>query len=240
MDKEKNNISHIAFIMDGNGRWAKKRKLDRSKGHEKGVSIIKDIVMSCFEDYKIKVASLFTFSSENWNRPKKEISILFKLLKDFFKKEIDFFYSKGVKVIVSGDLDDRRIPKDVKKVIIDSMNKTKECTNNIFNILFNYGSKNEIRLACKKIAIDYSQNKINLDDIENRFDDYLYTKEFSNIDLLIRTSGEQRLSNCLLYQLAYAELIFNDTYWPDYNLDLLKKDINTYLNRERRFGKISS
>ena len=240
MNKEKNNISHIAFIMDGNGRWAKKRKLDRSKGHEKGVSIIKDIVMSCFEDYKIKVASLFTFSSENWNRPKKEISILFKLLKDFFKKEIDFFYSKGVKVIVSGDLDDRRIPKDVKKVIIDSMNKTKECTNNIFNILFNYGSKNEIRLACKKIAIDYSQNKINLDDIENRFDDYLYTKEFSNIDLLIRTSGEQRLSNCLLYQLAYAELIFNDTYWPDYNLDLLKKDINTYLNRERRFGKISS
>lgn len=240
MDKEKNNISHIAFIMDGNGRWAKKRKMDRSKGHEKGVSIIKDIVMSCFEDYKIKVASLFTFSTENWNRPKKEISILFKLLKDFFKKEINFFYSKGVKVIVSGDLEDRRIPKDVKKVIIDSMNKTKECTNNIFNILFNYGSKNEIRLACKKIAIDYSQNKINLDDIENRFNDYLYTKEFSNIDLLIRTSGEQRLSNCLLYQLAYAELIFNDTYWPDYNLDLLKKDINTYLNRERRFGKISS
>ena len=233
-------ISHIAFIMDGNGRWAKKRKLDRSLGHEKGVSIIKDIVMECFNTYGIKTASLFTFSSENWSRPNREIKILFKLLEDFFNSEIDFFVSQGVRINISGDLSDPRIPDKTLKTILNAIEKTQNNNKNIFDILFNYGSKNEIHRACKNIALDYKSNKIKLDDIDSKFDDYLYTKEFSNIDLLIRTSGEQRLSNCLLYQLAYAELIFNPVYWPDYNLELLKKDIDIYYSRDRRFGKISS
>ena len=233
-------ISHIAFIMDGNGRWAKKRKLDRSLGHEKGVSIIKDIIMECFDVYNIKTVSLFTFSSENWSRPSREIKILFKLLKNFFNSEIDFFISRGVRINISGDLSDPRIPKDVLDTIINAVNRTKENNKNIFNILFNYGSKNEIHLACKNIALDYKEGKIKLEEINSKFSSYLYTKEFSNIDLLIRTSGEQRLSNCLLYQLAYAELIFNPVYWPDYNVDLLKKDIENFYMRDRRFGKISS
>lgn len=233
-------LSHIAFIMDGNGRWAKLRKKDRSVGHKKGVSIIKDIVMECFEKYDIKTVSLFTFSSENWNRPSREIKILFKLLHDFFVSEIDFFVNKGVKITISGDLLDNRIPKDILNTILSAIEKTKDCQKNNFNILFNYGSKNEIHKACKEIAADYKNNKIKLEDIDSLFPSYLYTKEFSNIDLLIRTSGEQRLSNCLLYQMAYAELIFNPSYWPDYNTKLLKNDIENYYSRDRRFGKISN
>ena len=239
-NNNKLDIKHIAFIMDGNGRWAKKRKLDRSKGHEKGVSIINDIITTCFEEYFIHTVSLFTFSSENWNRPKKEISILFKLLEDFFNKNIDTFISKKIKINVLGDLEDQRIPSSTYKTICNAMEKTKNNNKNIFNVLFNYGSRNEIIRASSLIAKDYEEGKIKLEEINNRFNDYLYTKDFSDVDLLIRTSGEQRLSNCLLYQIAYAEFVFNPVYWPDYNKEELQKDINIYLARNRRFGKISS
>ena len=232
-------IKHIAFIMDGNGRWAKSRLLDRSSGHKKGVSIIKEIVESAFDDHNIYAVSLFTFSTENWNRPASEIKILFKLLKEFFTNEIEHFKNRGTQIRVLGDLEDTRIPKDILKVINDAMDKTKDCSKNVFNVLFNYGSRNEIINATKKIAIDVQEKKINIKDInKDIFDQYLYTKELSDIDLLIRTSGEERLSNCLLYQVAYAEFIFNDKYWPDYTKEELSKDIDIYYHRNRRFGAI--
>ncbi|MFA6830168.1 MAG: polyprenyl diphosphate synthase [Bacilli bacterium] len=238
-EKKPVGITHIAFIMDGNGRWAKKRLLPRSAGHKAGVGKIKEIVTSCYDDFGIYAVSLFTFSTENWNRPEKEISILFTLLKEFFTQEIDYFCSRGTHINVLGRLDDKRIPQDVLDTINMAMNRTKDCSKNVFNVLFNYGSRDEIAQASKKLAIDVKDGKLSCEDITPEvFSKYLYTGELSNIDLLVRTSGEERLSNCLLYQVAYSEFIFEDTYWPDYTKATLAKDIDLFSHRNRRFGAI--
>lgn len=238
-DIQNPGIRHIAFIMDGNGRWAKKRLLPRSSGHKVGVDIIKKIVESCYDDYGIYAVSLFTFSTENWNRPQKELDTLFKLLKEFFDKEIDYFNSRGTKINVLGELDDPRIPKDTLKTIHNAIESTKNNSTNFFNVLFNYGSRNEIADAAKLVAQDVKDGKIDISSIDkDTFKNYLFTKDLSDIDLLVRTSGEQRLSNCLLYQVAYAEFVFEDTLWPDYTPETLKKDIEIYLKRNRRFGAI--
>lgn len=232
-------IKHIAFIMDGNGRWAKKHFLGRSLGHKAGVNRIKEVIESCFDDYSIYAASLFTFSTENWNRPQKEIDTLFKLLEDFFKKEIDYFKKRGTKIQVLGYLEDERIPASTRETIFKSMEETKNNNKNIFNVLFNYGSRFEIVNAAKKIAQEYKDNKIKLEDIDYKlFENNLYSKELSDVDLLIRTSGEQRLSNCLLYQVAYAEFVFTPCYWPDFNKKELKNCLLEYSKRDRRFGEI--
>lgn len=232
-------LKHIAFIMDGNGRWAKKRFLSRSLGHKAGVSRIKEIIDSCYDDYNIYATTLFTFSTENWNRPQKEIDTLFSLLEDFFKKEINYFLSRGTKIQVLGNLEDERIPKSIKETILNAVNITKDNKKNIFNILFNYGSRFEIVNACKNIAIDVKDNKLDINNIDNKlFENYLYTKELSDIDLLVRTSGEERLSNCLLYQVAYAEFVFTPCYWPDFTKKELKKCLIEYSKRNRRFGEI--
>lgn len=234
------SIRHIAFIMDGNGRWAKKRLLPRSSGHKVGVDKIKTIVESCYDDYGIYAVSLFTFSTENWNRPQKELDTLFRLLKEFFEKEIDYFNQRGTKINVLGELDDPRIPKDTLKTIHDAMNLTKNNTKNVFNVLFNYGSRNEISDASRKIALDVRDGKLDPESINPQiFSSYLFTGELSDIDLLVRTSGEQRLSNCLLYQVAYAEFVFEDTLWPDYSPEVLRKDIEIFSHRNRRFGAIT-
>lgn len=232
-------LDHIAFIMDGNGRWAKKRLLSRSMGHRAGVKRIKEIVLSCFEDYHIHACSLYCFSTENWNRPKDEIETLFRLLKAFFEEEIDFFKEKGVQIRVLGFLEDERIPSDVLSTIHKAVEETKGCTRNVFNVLFNYGARQELLSACRKLsrlALEEGKDPDTwtLDDLSAQ----LFTKETSDVDLLIRTSGEERLSNCLLYQCAYAEFVFTPCYWPDFDKKELGRCIEEYQRRNRRFGAI--
>ena len=233
MEKE---LKHIAVIMDGNGRWAKKRGLPRHLGHKRGCEVCTDIYEGCLEN-NIKVMSLYAFSTENWNRPQDEIDHLFNYLEIFFKKEIKRFMKDGSRVTVSGDLS--RIPEKTRKVILESIEKTKDNNNFIFNICLNYGGKNEIVRATKQIVEDVKEGKISIDDInEKSFENYLYTKDLPPVDLLIRTSGEMRTSNFLLWQLAYAEFIFTKTYWPDFNKKELKECIEEFKTRDRRYGGI--
>ena len=233
MEKE---LKHIAFIMDGNGRWAKKRGLPRHLGHKKGCEVCTDIYEGCLENH-IQVMSLYAFSTENWNRPKDEINHLFNYLEIFFKKEIKRFMRDGSRVMVSGDLS--RIPEKTRNVIYDSMERTKDNKNFVFNICLNYGGKSEIVRATKLIAEDIKNGVISIDDVnEKSFENYLYTKDLPPVDLLIRTSGEMRTSNFLLWQLAYAEFIFTKTCWPDFNKKELNECINEFKTRDRRYGGI--
>jgi len=233
MEKE---LKHIAFIMDGNGRWAKKRGLPRHLGHKRGCEVCTDIYEGCLENH-IQVMSLYAFSTENWNRPKDEIDHLFNYLEIFFKKEIKRFMRDGSRVMVSGDLS--RIPEKTRNVIYDSMEKTKDNKNFVFNICLNYGGKSEIVRATKLIAEDIKNGVISIDDVnEKSFENYLYTKDLPPVDLLIRTSGEMRTSNFLLWQLAYAEFIFTKTCWPDFNKKELNECINEFKTRDRRYGGI--
>ncbi len=233
MEKE---LKHIAFIMDGNGRWAKKRGLPRHLGHKRGCEVCTDIYEGCLENH-IQVMSLYAFSTENWNRPKDEIDHLFNYLEIFFKKEIKRFMRDGSRVMVSGDLS--RIPEKTRNVIYDSMERTKDNKNFVFNICLNYGGKSEIVRATKLIAEDIKNGVISVDDVnEKSFENYLYTKDLPPVDLLIRTSGEMRTSNFLLWQLAYAEFIFTKTCWPDFNKKELNECINEFKTRDRRYGGI--
>ena len=213
MEKE---LKHIAFIMDGNGRWAKKRGLPRHLGHKRGCEVCTDIYEGCLENH-IQVMSLYAFSTENWNRPKDEIDHLFNYLEIFFKKEIKRFMRDGSRVMVSGDLS--RIPEKTRNL--------------------NYGGKSEIVRATKLIAENIKNGVISIDDVnEKSFENYLYTKDLPPVDLLIRTSGEMRTSNFLLWQLAYAEFIFTKTCWPDFNKKELNECINEFKTRDRRYGGI--
>ena len=233
MEKE---LKHIAFIMDGNGRWAKRRGLPRHLGHKKGCEVCTDIYEGCLEN-GIKVMSLYAFSTENWNRPKDEIDHLFNYLEIFFKKEIKRFMRDCSRVMVSGDLS--RIPEKTRNVIYDSMERTKDNKNFVFNICLNYGGKSEIVRATKLICEDVKNGVISIDDVnEQSFENYLYTKDLPPVDLLIRTSGEMRTSNFLLWQLAYAEFIFTKTCWPDFNKKELNECINEFKTRDRRYGGI--
>ena len=232
----KKPIHHVAFIMDGNGRWAKKRLLPRTAGHKEGCKRIIEIIRSCLK-FKIEASSLYAFSTENWNRPKDEINFLFKYLKVFFDDYIDEFIEKGVQVRVSGDI--TRLPLATQETVKKAIELTKECKNHIFNICLNYGSRPEIIRAVKNIAMDVKQEKIKIEEIDDTlFKQYLYTKDLPEIDLLIRTSGEQRLSNFLLYQLAYSEFIFTKTYWPDFKEKEFIECLKEFESRDRRFGKI--
>lgn len=232
-------LKHIAFIMDGNGRWAKNKMLTRSAGHRAGVAKIHEIIDCAFTDYGIYAASLFCFSTENWNRPQQEISTLFSLLKEFFEKEIDFFMETETQVRVLGELDDPRIPADILSVIHDAIERTKNNKKHVFNVLFNYGGRADILHATKMIAKDVQDGKLKVEDInDDLFKMYLYTKELSDIDLLVRTSGEERISNCFLYQLAYTELLFKEVYWPGFSKKDLADCLEEYSHRNRRFGAI--
>ncbi len=238
-DKDTKSLKHILFIMDGNGRWAKKRLLPRTAGHLAGVKRIKEIVDECFLTYQIPYVSLFCFSSENWNRPEAEVSTLFKLLKEFFSSNIEDFKSKGVKVRVVGDLADKRIPTDILNTINEAMEETKELNKYNFTVLFNYGGRQDVVQATKRFASLYKEGKVELDSLNVKlFEDYLWTKDLPDVDLMVRTSGELRVSNCYLYQLAYAEMEFPKTYWPDYSVKSLKESLDDFYGRNRRFGAI--
>lgn len=238
-DKDTKSLKHILFIMDGNGRWAKKRLLPRTAGHLAGVKRIKEIVDECFLTYQIPYVSLFCFSSENWNRPEAEVSTLFKLLKEFFSSNIEDFKSKGVKIRVVGDLADKRIPTDILNTINEAMKETKELNKYNFTVLFNYGGRQDLVQATKRFASLYKEGKVELDSLNVKsFEDYLWTKDLPDVDLMVRTSGELRVSNCYLYQLAYAEMEFPKTYWPDYSVKSLKESLDDFYGRNRRFGAI--
>lgn len=238
-DKDTKSLKHILFIMDGNGRWAKKRLLPRTAGHLAGVKRIKEIVDECFLTYQIPYVSLFCFSSENWNRPEAEVSTLFKLLKEFFSSNIEDFKSKGVKIRVVGDLADKRIPTDILNTINEAMEETKELNKYNFTVLFNYGGRQDVVQATKRFASLYKEGKVELDSLNVKsFEDYLWTKDLPDVDLMVRTSGELRVSNCYLYQLAYAEMEFPKTYWPDYSVKSLKESLDAFYGRNRRFGAI--
>ncbi len=221
-----NKLNHIAFIMDGNGRWGKKRNKSRNYGHLKGVEIVKKIVAKSIK-LKIPVISFYVFSSENWKRPKNEISYLFTLIKNYFFNEIDRVKSQGIKINIIGNLN--KLPKDLSNILYKTINGTKNNKAITVNLAINYGSKNEIMMALKK-----TKKSISIKNIEKN----LYTKNIPDPDILIRTGGHQRLSNFMLWQLAYSELFFIPKLWPDFNSNDLEKVIKQYKKRKRNFGAI--
>lgn len=229
-------LDHLAVIMDGNGRWAKKRNLPRTLGHKEGCKRIVEIFDLC-KEFNIKVFTLYAFSTENWNRPKEEIDCLFSYLIDFFNENINKFIKEGVRVQHMGELD--RLPTNIQECLLDAINKTKNNDKYVFNICLNYGSRQEIVRATKKIVDDVKTNKLDINNLDtNMFYKYLDSGNLPEVDLMIRTSGECRLSNYLLYQLAYSEFIFSPTYWPDFKKEEFFNCLKEYCLRDRRFGSI--
>ena len=221
-----NKLNHIAFIMDGNGRWGKKKRKKRNYGHLKGVDTVKKIVKSSIR-FKVPIVTFYVFSSENWKRPKTEISFLFKLIKSYFTKEIQSVISQGIKINILGDLN--KLSKELRSVLKRTEKLTKKNKKITVNLAINYGSRQEIFYAFKKL-----KKKVNL----KNFKKNLYTKNMPNPDILIRTGGKIRLSNFMLWQLAYTELFFLKKLWPDFNSLDLKKIIFKYKNIKRNFGSV--
>lgn len=232
----KKPIKHIAFIMDGNGRWAKKRMMPRTYGHKVACKRIIEIVRFA-RSIGIKVVTLYAFSTENWNRPEDEISKLFQYLEDFFNEYIKEFIKEKCRIKVSGDI--TRLPRKTQKIINEAIDLTKDFDDYVFNICLNYGGRQEIVRAAKLILEDVKSGKLDIDKLDTDiYKDYLYTKGLPEIDLMIRTSGEKRISNFLPYQLAYSEFIFTGTCWPDFTPEKLKECLKEYEKRDRRFGAI--
>ncbi len=221
-----NKLNHVAFIMDGNGRWGKKRGRTRNYGHLKGVETVKKIVKASIK-LKIPIVSFYVFSSENWRRPKKEINFLFKLINKYFLEEIKSIVEQGIRINILGELS--KLPTNIKSTLKKTTNLTKNNKKILVNLAINYGSKNEILNAFK-----ITKKKVTI----KKFEKNLYTKNIPNPDLLIRTGGHKRLSNFMLWQLAYAELYFLRKLWPEFNTIDLKKIINNYKNIKRNFGAI--
>jgi undecaprenyl diphosphate synthase len=228
---------HVAIIMDGNGRWAKQRGLPRIAGHREGVKAVRDVVEGCGE-LGVNVLTLYTFSTENWRRPKEEVSALMKLLLRTLQKEIDDLVRNNVRLMAVGNID--HLPTDARKGILDGIDTTKNNTGLILNLALNYGGREEIVAAVRKVAEKIQTKALKPEDIDKEiFGTYLYTSELPDPDLLIRTSGELRISNFLLWQLAYTEIYITDVLWPDFRRHHLYQAIEDYQKRERRFGKVS-
>jgi undecaprenyl diphosphate synthase len=226
---------HIAIIMDGNGRWAKKRNLPRTAGHRQGIKSVEKIVEAAAK-LGIKVLSLYAFSTENWSRPKTEINMLMGALANFLKHQANKLVKNNIKLLFMGDID--KFPVSLKNLLMDVQEKTKENSGLIVNLALNYGSRFEILKAVRNIAEEAKRGNLGVDEIdENKFSQFLYTKNLPDPDLLIRTSGEIRISNFMLWQLSYAELYFCKKFWPDFTEDDFKNAIKEYQKRERRFGK---
>lgn len=234
-DLDMNNIpGHIAFIMDGNGRWAKQRKMPRTYGHHEGTKTIRDIALSC-NKLGVKAMTVYAFSTENFARPNQEVQYIFKLPKDFFESYMKELMENNVKITTIGHLE--MAPRETQDIINKAIEKTSHNTGLILCFAFIYGGRDEIVWATKKIAQKVKNDELSINNIdENIFNHELMTKDLPDVDLMVRTSGEQRLSNFLLWQLAYAEFVFTDVYWPDFNEEELKKAIWLYQNRDRRFG----
>lgn len=220
---------HLAIIMDGNGRWAKERGLNRTAGHEEGAKVVRKITSYC-STLGIKYLTLYAFSTENWERPKLEVEFLMKLLEKHLKKELDVYLKNNIRFKAIGDLS--KFSKNLQEIINKTQIATLKCTGLTQVLALNYGSKNEIVRAMKKL------NDLNLEVTEQNLESCLDTAGMGDVDILIRTSGEVRLSNYLLWQNAYAEMFFTQTYWPDFDENELDDILSDFSKRERRFGGI--
>jgi undecaprenyl diphosphate synthase len=228
--------THIAIIMDGNGRWAKERNLPRALGHRAGVETIRRIVKGC-NNLGVKYLTLYAFSTENWNRPLEEVNSLMKLLVEYLKNEFEELNANDVVINSIGNIS--KLPQVCREELNYAYEKTKNNKGLILNLALNYGGRNEIIDAVREISLDLVNKKISKDEItEELFSKYMYTKEMPDPDLIIRPSGELRLSNFLLWQSAYSELWFSDVNWPDFKERQLKLAIADYQKRDRRFGKV--
>lgn len=227
---------HIAIIMDGNGRWAAKRGMPRNYGHTQGSKTVEVI---CEDAYKmgVKYLTVYAFSTENWSRPKSEIDALMKLLRNYMKTCIKTATKNNMRVRVIGDK--TGLDADIRERILELEEVSKNNTGLNFQIAINYGGRDEILRAVKKLVKDKEENKFNIEDIDEKlFEEYLDTNDIPDPDLLIRTSGELRLSNFLMWQLAYSEFYITDVLWPDFTKDELSKAIEQYNSRERRYGGV--
>ena len=220
-----NKLNHIAFIMDGNGRWGKRKRKGGNFGHLKGVDTVKKVVKNSIK-LKIPFLTFYVFSSENWKRPKQEIFFLFKLIQNYFSKEISNINNQGIRINILGEF--RKLPFNIKSILRKTIQRTRKNKKIVVNLAINYGSKKEILNAIKKMK------KVSVKNFEKN----LYTKKMPDPDILIRTGGHQRLSNFMLWQLAYAELFFLKKLWPDFNYSDLKQIINKYKKSKRNFGAV--
>ena len=228
---------HVAVIMDGNGRWARKRGLPRIVGHQKGVDALKNLLRCC-DDWGVKVLTAYAFSTENWGRPLNEVEFLMTLFERVLRRELAEMMEENVKIRFLGDL--TALPDSLQSEINHAMSETKNNQGIEFNVATNYGSRQEIIQACQAIAMAVKEDKLKLNDInEEIFENHLYTHGIINPDLLIRTSGEMRLSNFLLWQMAYAEIYVTSTLWPDFDRQKFHEALLDYQTRERRFGKLN-
>jgi len=221
-----NKLNHVAFIMDGNGRWGKKKNKGRNFGHLNGVKTVKKTVESAIK-LKIPIVTFYVFSTENWKRPKSEISFLFKLITTYFKKELNNVISNGIKIKIIGNV--KKLPSKIRALLNKVIDMTKKNNKIIVNLAINYGSKDEIVYATSKI-----KKRINAKEIEKN----LYTKYLPDPDILIRTGGHKRLSNFMLWQLAYSEIYFIDKLWPDFEYKDFIKIVNNFKKVKRNYGSI--
>ena len=230
--------AHVAVIMDGNGRWARKRMLNRIKGHEKGSDTVREIVRTARE-VGVGILTLYAFSTENWNRPKAEVTALMELLKRFLKSERQEMLDNNIRFNVIGDIE--RLPEKVQKAIQETRTATTRNDGMRLNLALSYGSRDEILRMTRAVAAKVRAGEIDPNEISvETLSDHLYTRGMADPDLLIRTSGEHRISNFLLWQIAYAELFFTDTLWPDFGREEFIHILKDYQHRERRFGKVDA
>ena len=229
--------SHVAIIMDGNGRWAKKKLMNRIKGHEQGSQIVRSIVTACRE-LGIGTLTLYAFSTENWARPKHEVKALMMLLKKFIVSEREELLKNNIRLNIIGQK--HRLPLDVQKELDTTMELTKDNSKMLLNLALSYGSREEVTTAVKQIAKKIESKELNSKDItQDLISDHLYTKAMPDPDLIIRTSGEFRLSNFLLWQAAYSEIYICDTLWPDFSKKEFIEILKNFQERDRRFGKVT-
>lgn len=225
--------AHIAIIMDGNGRWAKKRGLPRTAGHKKGAETIRKIAIAC-NNKGVKALSVYAFSTENWKRPETEVDYLCKLPRFFFNRYMEELKQNNIQVRFLGEIE--RFPSDTQSVILSAVEQTAENTGLILCLAVNYGGRREITLAARAFAQDVLAHKCDVMIEEADFGKYMMSADMPDVDLMIRTSGELRLSNFMLWQNAYSEFLFTDVFWPDFDESELDKAINEYTARDRRFG----
>ena len=236
-DLDKSRLpKHVAVIMDGNGRWAKRRGLPRIMGHQRGVDALKDLLRCC-KDWGIPALTAYAFSTENWGRPLEEVEFLMTLFERVLRRELKEMIEENVRIRFVGNL--KTLPQSLQDEIERSMNDTKENWEIQFTVATNYGGRQEIVQACRAIASKVQQGLLQADEIdEDLFESYLYTAGIPHPDLLIRTSGEMRISNFLLWQMAYGEIYVTETLWPDFDRVQFHKALSAYQQRERRFGKV--
>lgn len=228
---------HIAIIMDGNGRWAKKKGLPRTMGHRAGVEAIREVVKTC-SNLGVEILTVYAFSTENWRRPKEEVSILMLLLAEYLRHELSELHENNVKIMTMGDI--TLLPIEAQKELLKATQQTEHNAGLVLNLALNYGGRAEITRALRKMGEEIQQGKLAPEEInEERISSSLFTAGLPDPDLLIRTSGEMRLSNFMLWQLAYTEIVITEQLWPDFTPKTLLAAIKTYQLRERRFGGIN-